>query len=340
MQTIDEAPFRLGIIGTGIVAGLHVEAAARLPHVDVVAVCDVRLERALEVAAGLGAAAHADYRDMLRDERLDGVVVTSPHLLHAEMTRDAAAAGVAVLVEKPMATTVEDATSMIDACRRAGVALAVGHVLRFEPSARAAADVLASGRLGAVLAITHRRTAHYAPGSRPDWFFDPRMAGGGIAMNVGPHALDRIQWFGGGRVAEVSAHALRRGGLRVETDLFATLRLDSGVTAELVLTSAEVPYLDETVVLGERGSLRCSAVDGTWIAEDGPEVLVAPPAGDAAAPFAAQLDDFAEAARTGRPPHVDGAYGRSIVAGVLAAYASSERRAPVAIPALEPASAA
>jgi predicted dehydrogenase len=322
-MTPSSTPFRLGLIGTGAVARLHLEGSRDLPEVTFAAICDIREEHAIQVAAEFGGRAFSDYRTMLDTVPLDGVIITSPHLLHAEMVRAAALAGVAVLVEKPMATTVEDATSMIDACEIAGVPLVIGHVLHFDEGAKAAEEVLRTGRLGRVVAITYRRSSHYGRGSRPDWFFDPRMAGGGIAMNVGTHGLDRIQWLGGGRIAEVSASVWNRGGLPVETDAIATMRLDNGVVASVVLTSAEVPYTDETIVLCEGGSLRITAGDGAWVSDGGAEERIAEASDDPVPAFAAQLDHFVHTVRGGSTPSVDGDYGRSVVAAVLAIYESS-----------------
>ncbi|MER7279308.1 Gfo/Idh/MocA family oxidoreductase [Dactylosporangium sp. NPDC000244] len=315
---------RLGIIGTGIVAAEHLEAARAVAGVRVTAVCDIRADSTRAIAAAAGAAAYADHRAMLARERLDAVVVTAPHALHARLTLDAAAAGVHVLVEKPMATTVADCTAMIEACAAAGVVLAVGHVVRFDPVAHRAAEALRSGTVGDVLAISHRRTSHYRRGSRPGWFFDPAMAGGGIVMNVGIHGLDRIQWLGGGSVVAATGRVWRRDGHAVETDAMGTVELDSGVPASFLLTSAVPAYLDETVVVCERGSLRWSAADGAVLSrDDGTETpLATGPAGPAAA-FAAQLADFAAACRDRRAPAVGGDYGRGVVETVHAIYAAA-----------------
>ncbi|WP_341946931.1 Gfo/Idh/MocA family oxidoreductase [Microbacterium sp. LWH11-1.2] len=332
MNDRSSRPTRLGIIGTGIVAGLHLDAIAEAPGIDLVAVCDIDQRRAAEAAERFAARTWQDYREMFAAEQMDGVVITSPHSLHTAMAKAAAEAGVAVLVEKPMATTLADADEIIDTCERAGVPLSVGHVLRFDPAAEAAASVIESGRIGRPLAISHRRSAHYRPGSRPDWFFDPVVAGGGIAMNVGPHGIDRIQWFGGGLITEIGASTWKRGGLAVETDVMATARLESGVTATIVLTSADIPFVDETLVICERGSLRCSATEGTWISEDGAERLLLEPAGTAAA-FSGQLADFVGSIRGENAPRVGGAYGRTVLSAVLAMYESAETGAPVALPA-------
>ena len=322
--------FRLGIIGTGIVANLHLDAVKALTDVELAAVCDIDAARAGDIARLFDARVFTDYREMFTSEKLDGVVITSPHALHADMARAAAKAGVAILLEKPMATTLADADAIIADCTRNGVVLAVGHVLRFDAATQAAAAAIAAGRLGAPLVITHRRSSRYSPGSRPGWFFDPVMAGGGIAMNVGPHGLDKIQWLGGGHVVEVTGHVWKRGGLLVETDVVATARLDSGVTASVNLLSAEMPYVDETVVICEKGSVRCSASEGTLVSDGGPEQLVAPPS-DIAQAFVDQLRDFVDAARGAHPPRIGGDYGRSVIAAILGIYQSAATGKPVAI---------
>jgi predicted dehydrogenase len=310
--------FRLGVVGTGIVAALHLDAARATPGVRVAAVCDVHAEAARRSAAQAGATAYADHRDMLAREPLDGVGVTAPHALHAEMTVAAAAAGVHVLVEKPMATSVADCTAMIDACAAAGVVLAVGHVVRFDGTARRVEHELRAGPLGDVLAVDHRRTAHYRRGSRPDWFFDPVMAGGGIVMNVGGHGFDRIQWLAG-PVATVSARVWRRDGHAVETDAMGVAELAGGIPAAFLFTSTGA-YVDETTVVCEHGSVRWTA-DGAWRCDhDGTETPLTAAKGDA---FAAQLADFVAACRFAKSPAVGGGYGRSIVAAVEAVYASA-----------------
>ncbi|MEN0021956.1 MAG: Gfo/Idh/MocA family oxidoreductase [Microbacterium sp.] len=334
MEPRSQSPIRLGIIGTGAVAELHLAAIAATDAVELVAVCDIDRDRAAAVADRHAARAWVDYSVMLSEANIDGVIITSPHSLHARMATAAAAAGIAVLVEKPLATTIEDADSIIEACERAGVALATGHVLRFDPPEQKAAAAIASGSLGHPVTITHRRTAHYRPADRPAWFFDPVVAGGGIAMNVGPHGIDRIQWFGGGRITEVVADAQTRGDLAVETDVVALLRLDSGVTASLSLLSAETPYVDETVVVCERGSVRFSAAEGAWMADGGPERLLEGPS-DLGHAFGRQLVDFADAIREGRPPAVSGEDGRSVLAAILALYRSSSLGGPVATTAVE-----
>jgi predicted dehydrogenase len=146
------------------------------------------------------------------------VIVNTPHALHLPMALDAAHRGLHVLVEKPMATTVADCDTMLAACAAAGVTLAIGHIQHFFPDKVTAHELVASGELGDVVLVRDHRSTDYRPGTRPDWFFSPEVAGGGALMNIGGHCLDRTLWFGGGRAVELSASTAHRFGSPVETD--------------------------------------------------------------------------------------------------------------------------
>ncbi|RLL66858.1 Gfo/Idh/MocA family oxidoreductase [Streptomyces sp. Z26] len=335
--------FRIGVLGAGAVAADHVRAAADAPDYEIAAVCDVD-RAAAEALAGPGVPVHTDHRELLADGGLDAVVITVPHALHAPMAVAAAHAGLHVLVEKPMATSVADCTRMIEASRASGTLLAVAHVLHFDPVALAARRLVASGAYGEPLLLTHRRSAHYEPGSRPPWFFDRAVAGGGIVLNVGTHGLDRIQWLGGSAVRRVSGLVRGRPGMEVETDALALVELENGVGAGIALTSRGTPFFDETEVVLDAATLRVSRTGGLTLLRDGEStrLMAVEPAHQHDA-FRAQLDGFVAAARGGAPygdgAYVDGAYGRSVVAAALALYASAdggERVEVAADPAVTP----
>ncbi|MDX3659940.1 Gfo/Idh/MocA family oxidoreductase [Streptomyces sp. ID05-26A] len=324
--------FRIGLLGAGAVGAHHVRAAAGADGYTIAAICDVRREAA-EALAASGVEVYDDHRTMITEANLDAVIITTPHALHAQQVVDAAEAGLHVLVEKPMATTVEDCSRMIEVCREAGVLLAVAHVIHFDPVAREARALIASGEFGEPLLIAHRRSAHYEPNSRPAWFFDPVLAGGGIVLNVGTHGLDRIQWFGGGTVRRVSSVVRGRDGIDVETDSLALIELANGVTASVVLTSRGTPYYDETDVVMPEVTLRVSASDGLLLLRDGNiTTLVEASPVHLRSAFRSQLDGFVSAARGEGGEYVDGAYGRSVVSAALAVYQAADRGNPVDVP--------
>lgn len=137
---------RLGLLGAGGVAALHAQAALSMPdEVRVEAVCDVDQARAAELAARSGARAYTDHLGML--DAVDALIVCTPHALHLAPALDAAAAGVHVLMEKPMATSLADCDAMAEACARAGVVLFLGHIQHYLPITAKAYEVVASGEI-------------------------------------------------------------------------------------------------------------------------------------------------------------------------------------------------
>lgn len=317
-------PFRIGVIGAGSIGADHVRAAAGSADHRIAAICDSRRSVALDLAPA-GVPVFTDHRAMVAETQLDAVIVAAPHALHTAMVVDAAAAGLHVLVEKPMTTTVEDCTRMIDACVRAGTLLAVGHIVHVDPVARRARRIVASGEYGRPVLLTHRRSADYGPGTRPAWFFDRELAGGGIVLNVGTHGLDRIQWLTGSPIRRVGGIVRGRTGIDVETDALALLELADGTPASIALTSRGTPYVDETEVVLERATLRVSGTEGLFLQRDGhSERLLAVDPDRVRLALREQLDGFVAAAR-GEPEghYVDGDYGRSVVAAALALYRSA-----------------
>ncbi|HEY2670439.1 MAG TPA: Gfo/Idh/MocA family oxidoreductase [Rugosimonospora sp.] len=319
-------PLRLGLVGAGTIAERHVAAATALPDVTITAIADTDLGAANRLASSCGAATYPDHTTMFGVGGLDAAVIAVPHALHAPITRDAAAAGLHILVEKPIATTIADATAMIDECRTAGVVLAVGHVLHFVPGMVAAQRLLRCGDLGTPLAAVDRRTASYSFGSRPGWFFDPVAAGGGVLLNVGIHSIDKLQWLLNAPAVRAAGRTATRDGLSVETEALALLEMAGGIPATVSLTGTGLPFTDVTEIVCTKGALRLSLTDGVWAyPSDGPgRQLAAAGSDELPTAFAAQLADFARACRTGQPPAVAGEYGRSVLATALAVYASAD----------------
>jgi len=196
---------RLGIVGMGAAARALLPAVAKHPMMRVAAVCDPIDEVREAAAARLGARAVATIDELLALADVDAVYVATPTDLHAAHVVAAAAAGKHVLVEKPMATTLDEATRMIDAAQRAGVVLTVGHSHSFDEPYRAMREVIASGTLGRAHLL---HNIYYS-----DWVYRPRRPeelderlGGGITFRQGAHQFDILRLLGGGLVRSVRAH--------------------------------------------------------------------------------------------------------------------------------------
>jgi predicted dehydrogenase len=193
---------RVGVIGAGFMGALHARAVAESGFGMLVAVADPEPGRAGTIAGPLGAAAYADFAEMFAREELAAVVVATPESLHRDPVVTAAKHGCAVLCEKPLAASLDDADAMIAACDAAGVPLMVGYILRFEPAYARIQQAVAAGAIGRFLTGYGRRNAPIGEGHR---------SGGRTTLinYLAVHDLDQILWYHPEEIVRVSAKAVR-----------------------------------------------------------------------------------------------------------------------------------
>ncbi|MDF2961256.1 MAG: dehydrogenase, partial [Paenibacillus sp.] len=201
---------RVAVIGCGSISKhRHIPEYAANPNVELVAFCDIVNERAEHYADQYGAKAFTNYEEMLQAVKPDAVSVNLPNVLHAPVSIAVVNAGAHVLVEKPMATTYEEGLAMIEAAKKNGVYLMVGHNQRLMPPHVKAKEILQTGKLGKVLTF---RTSFGHPGpenwsidGRNSWFFRKEEAIMGAMGDLGVHKSDLIRWLLDDEVSEVAA---------------------------------------------------------------------------------------------------------------------------------------
>lgn len=192
---------KIGIIGLGGVAELHLEAYQELlDEIEIVAGADVKMSRLDQLASRFGFRPYTDYRNMFRSETLDIACVLTPAATHAEITGDCARAGVHVLCEKPLAINMEAAKQMITVCRETGVRLCYGASYRFLPAIRKARELIRSGVIGDVLLLREQAVGGMGPESHEFMGFAhyPRGGPGGSGMGLvdhGIHLIDTFAWL-------------------------------------------------------------------------------------------------------------------------------------------------
>ncbi|MDE0218731.1 MAG: Gfo/Idh/MocA family oxidoreductase [Spirochaetaceae bacterium] len=226
---------RFALVGCGDF-GKHLAGYA-IERAELAALCDPDAGSLAATAATLGAEVpgYGDYRELLRRERLDAVLVTAANHVHAEITVAAAAAGVHVFCEKAMARTARECWDMVAACRRHGVKLMVGHKRRLRPPWARMVELTADGLLGAPLSITVAQYTDNRPYEFFDtWWSDPARGGGFFHM----HGVHVIDWFRAmcGDARDVHAvcgpqHDSRYGFRDI---VHATYRFHSGAVATIV----------------------------------------------------------------------------------------------------------
>jgi UDP-N-acetylglucosamine 3-dehydrogenase len=181
-------PIRLGMIGAGFMGAIHARIGAELAGVEISAVADIDQDRARTVAKRYGGQVYTDYAQMLSQEAFDAVVVTTPETGHREPVVAAAQAGCHVFVEKPIASTLEDADAMIEACEQAGVYLMTGYILRFESCYAEIHRAVTNGEIGTFMSGYARRNATIQEGRR--------LGGRTSVINyLSIHDIDQFLWY-------------------------------------------------------------------------------------------------------------------------------------------------
>ena len=225
--------------------------------------------RAQAFADKHGAAkAYDDLDTILGDPAVDVVYIASPNALHAEQTVRAAEAGKHVLVEKPMALSVDECQRMIDACASAGVKLGVGFHLRTHPGHRRLRELVADGALGTVALATANwgrgTRGLVTPPARPElqaWWDDPALVGAGAFMATGVHCVDTMRFVLGREVTEVSALTDASEERPLEELVALTVRFDDGSLGTIMTGRRTPDFVGNDVTV--YGSLGRGAVHGS-----------------------------------------------------------------------------
>ncbi|OBR64272.1 oxidoreductase [Paenibacillus oryzae] len=205
---------KVGVIGTGSISAMHLNAYQKNEQVVLYGVCDLNEERAKAAAEKYGASkVYTDYRDLLADPEVEAVSICTWNNSHAEISIAAVEAGKHVLVEKPLCRTVEEALAVQRAVQESGKILQVGFVRRYDNNAALLRELVQDGEFGDIYyakASSLRRLGN--PGG---WFADVERSGGGPLIDIGVHAID-LCWYlmGKPKPVSVSANTYRKLGNR------------------------------------------------------------------------------------------------------------------------------
>lgn len=337
---------RFGIIGCGRIAPKHAESIVAMPEAELVAVCDILPEKAQAFADKYGAKPYTDYQEMLKRDDLDIVTVATPSNLHSPIGIAVAQAGKHVIVEKPMAMTSKSADALIEACRKAGVKLAVCHQNRFNKSIRLLRQALEEGRFGA---LTHgQATVRW---NRDDNYYaqapwrGTRLQDGGVLMNQSIHNIDLLQWMFGPVDSVFGYTATRLRHIEMEDVGGAVIRFKNGAIGLIEAASTIYPKnIEETLnVFGATGSVIVGGIAvnriETWEFPDSEEEKKRIFASQESDPpnvygfgHRALFEDMIEAIREDRTPAIPGEEGKKALEIILAIYKCQETGQPVHFP--------
>ncbi len=263
-------PVRYGFVGAGAIAQRrHLPECAANPASVVAAIADPVKGRAAEQAQRFGGAAWRNWQTMLDEADLDAVVVATPNALHAPQTLAALRRGLHVLVEKPMATTRDQAKQMIAAAKKAQRYLMVGMNQRLMPAHVKAREVLQRGTLGRVLAFEtsfkHGGPDGWSVDGAASWFFKKKLAVLGVNGDLGIHKADLMRYLLGEEFTHVGGQVTTRDKKRpdgrpipVDDNAWLTLKTESGVVGSINISWTHYGRHEAngTTLFGEHGVMR------------------------------------------------------------------------------------
>ena len=354
---------KTGIIGCGKVGDFHAKAFAALENSEFTAVCDNNIERARAFADRYGVKAYDDIEAMIRECALDVVSICTPHPLHANPAVIAADCGCNVLIEKPLASSLEDCDRIIEAGDRNHVTIGTMVQRRFYRPCMRIHQAIEDGKigrpvLGMVTMLGWRDNNYY---DSDPWRGSWKGEGGGVMVNQAPHQIDLLQWYMG-EVDEIYGvwKNLNHPYIEVEDTAVAVIKFKNGGVGNIVVSNSQNPALFGKVhIFGENGA-------GVGVQTDGGAMFVAGMSSITEAPYndlwtvageenmletwkkedtdffnsvdsmyyyhREQIKDFVDAVQKGEKPLVDAREGRKTVEIFTGIYRATETNSVIKFP--------
>jgi UDP-N-acetylglucosamine 3-dehydrogenase len=308
----------VGVVGVGSMGRNHARVYAQMADVNLTAVADCDPEIVTATARTYKATPYVDFCEMLACERLDIVSVAVPTRLHARVALEAIRFGAHVFIEKPLAFTIPECQSMIDAARQRGVRLGVGHIERFNPAILELKRRLQAGELGRVFQVRSRRVGP----------FPSRIADVGVVFDLATHELNIMEYLIGAPIRNLYAETEREIHGSHEDLLSGLLKFENGAVGVLDINWLTPTKIRELSMLGERGMFHVNYLTqelyfyennyaNGW---EGMVALMGVSEGRITKyeirkrePLVEELEDFVEAVGNGHPPLITGEEGMRAV---------------------------
>ena len=226
--------FKVAVIGCGRVSVMHLVSIDMFDDLELVACCDIKKDRADEVAQKYGCKAYYDYEEMIAKEELDAVHLCLPHYIHSKVAVYAMEHGVNVLTEKPMDIDYETAENAVLVGEKLGVQFGVISQCRYNNSAKLVKKAITEGKLGKILTarsiLTWSRSDEYYSGS--DWKGTWDKEGGGVVIDQAIHSIDLVHWMINSEIESVTCSMANRGHsiVKVEDTSEGLIKYKNGTT--------------------------------------------------------------------------------------------------------------
>lgn len=344
------APVRIAVIGAGLIGRTHIQVLrSGNPDYTLAAVADPA-PAAAEEAKKLGYPIFASIEEMLDKAKPDGAIVAVPNQMHVAVGKACIARNIPIIIEKPIADDVASALDLVEAAEKAGVATMVGHHRRHNPIMRKAAEIIAGGGIGRVVAVNGLWLSH-----KPEPYFNVtwrKEPGGGPVLINAIHDIDCLRMLCGDieTVSAATGNAIRK--FEVEDTAAAVLQFKSGALGTLLVSdtvstpftwewgSRENPHRPHEpencfLVAGTQGSLSVPTLQHRWHKPgeeswDNPLLQIRVPFWPADA-YHEQMRNFCGVIRGTEKPVLSGRDGTNTLATTLAITESARRGRPVRV---------
>lgn len=361
-----ERKIKIAIIGCGKVSHLHAAALQKSANAELIAIYSRSLEKAKDFSSKYGIQAFDDIEKMIKNTGIEAVVICTPHPFHADSVIIASNSGVHCLVEKPLASSLEDCDAMIEACRKNNVKLGVVSQRRFYEPVQRLKKAIVDGKigkpvLGTINMLGWRDKNYY---DSDEWRGSWKMEGGGVLVNQAPHQLDIFQWVMG-PIDELYGiwKNLNHPYIEVEDTAVAIVKFKNGGIGNIIVSNSQKPGIYGKVhVHGDNGASVGVQTDGGAMFIAGMSSIAEPPVNDLwtvpgeekkleewkkedtdffnsinAMEYYMKLqnEDFCDAIINNRKPMTSGEEGRITVELFTAIYRSQRDNKPIKFP-LEP----
>jgi predicted dehydrogenase len=248
---------RIGMIGCGGIARWHMALLAQISEAEVTALADPdssQIERSLRQHPHLvRAATFQDHREMLEACELDGVVISTPHTQHLSQIRDCFEAGLHVMCEKPLATTVDDAKAAIEARDRAGKIGLLAYQRHTQAEYKLIKERIGSGDFGKVQFVSAVQSQDWRKLTVGTWRQDPLLSGGGQLGDSGSHVVDILMWVADLEPEQVVAYAENRG-TPVDINAALAIRFQDGAMGNISIIGDAQAWHEDVTIWCDKGA--------------------------------------------------------------------------------------
>lgn len=324
----------IGIIGLGSFADAHIKAISEVSGVLLKAVCRTNFEKLEQFCSQYNIQGYTDYKELLQNKEIDAVVIVTPHHLHTQVAIDATNYGKHILLEKPMAPTVDECQQIINAAEKENVTLMLGQTLRFNPICTYAKQLIDSNKLGAIVMGSATLAKNWADGERKPWHIK-KNSHGGILKTVGIHYIDLMSYLFGSEVESVFA-SINSTFNDFETDdvVSLLLRFKNKAEAHIICTG----YIQgerkmEAEIYCKGGILKIDVEKGIYLKKNEEKTLIKSVIFEEGMQDALckEWEEFRDSIIEKRMPSVSGKQGLHLMAVIEAAFRSSKLKKEIFI---------